>query len=152
MKVGFPSELRKRLLRNLVKAGRREIGGVLMAEQLEPGNFMIADFSVDNITGGEAHFVRSVEHHETALQEFYRKTGADYGRFNYLGEWHSHPNHSPVPSLIDITSMEKLIYGERSIPFAVLLIVKKTWWRRIACSATLFQQDYAPEPVKISIE
>lgn len=151
MKVSFPPALRKRLLKVLTKAGRREVGGVLMAEQIEPGNFMIADFSVDSVTGGEAHFVRSVEHHEMALEDFYRRTGADYSRFNYLGEWHSHPNHSPVPSSIDISSMEKMIYGERSIPFAVLFIVKKTWWRRIACSATLFQQEYAPEPVEISI-
>lgn len=137
------------MARALAKAGSREIGGVLMAEQLEPGTFRIVDFSIDSLTGSAAHFVRSVEHHEKTLNEFYEKTGADYSRFNYLGEWHSHPNHVPLPSSVDIASMEQMIYGERNIPFAMLLIVRKGWWRRIMCSATLFQQNCAPEPIEI---
>lgn len=120
-----------------------------MAEQLQPGTFRIVDFSIDSVTGSAAHFVRSVEHHEKTLNEFYEKTGADYSRFNYLGEWHSHPNHVPLPSSVDIASMEQLIYGERNIPFAMLLIVRKAWWRRIVCSATLFQQNSTPEPIEV---
>jgi integrative and conjugative element protein (TIGR02256 family) len=138
------------MARALAKAGRREIGGVLMAEQLEPGTFRIVDFSIDSVTGTAAHFVRSVEHHKKTLTEFYERTGADYSRFNYLGEWHSHPNHVPLPSSVDVASMEQLIYGERDIPFAMLLIVQKRWWRGMICSATLFQQNGTPEPIEIS--
>lgn len=152
MKVKFPFDLRKRMAQTLAKAGRREIGGVLMAEQLEPGSFRIVDFSTDSVTGSAAHFVRSVEHHEKTLNEFYERTGADYSRFNYLGEWHSHPNHVPLPSSVDIASMEQLVYSERNIPFAMLLIVRKGWWRRIVCSANLFQQNCAPEAVEVIMD
>lgn len=148
MKVRFPKILHKRMVKALAKAGRREIGGVLMAEQIEPGTFVVVDFSIDSVTGSAAHFVRSVDHHAKVLKEFYEKTGDDYRRFNYLGEWHSHPNHLPLPSSVDISSMEQLIHSERNIPFAMLLIVKREWWRRIECSASLFQRGSAPEPIE----
>lgn len=119
-----------------------------MAEQIEPGSFRLIDFSVDSRTGGAAHFVRSVEDHRAALETFFERTGADYARFNYLGEWHSHPNHLPVPSSEDVLSMENLVSGERDIHFAVLLIVRATW-RRLACTATLFEQGTDPTTISL---
>jgi hypothetical protein len=35
-------------------AGRREIGGILMGEQVAPDHFRIVDFSVDDTTGTAA--------------------------------------------------------------------------------------------------
>jgi [CysO sulfur-carrier protein]-S-L-cysteine hydrolase len=93
--------------------------------------------------------VRSIEHRHAALSGFYEQMASDYGRFNYLGEWHSHPNHLPVPSSTDIASMQALVRGERDIPFAMLLIVRSAWWRRMLVSATLFQRDKAPETIEI---
>jgi len=151
MKLVLPREVRKRLHTAVKKAGRREIGGVLMAEQIEPGSFRLVDFSVDSHTGGAAHFVRSVEAHQAALSSFFEKTGTEYGRFNYLGEWHSHPNHLPIASLEDSISMESLVAGERDIPFAMLLVVRSDWFS-LACSATMFAQSVAPTPVSIEVE
>jgi [CysO sulfur-carrier protein]-S-L-cysteine hydrolase len=149
MKVEFPKPLRERMRKALSLAKRREIGGVLMAEQIEPGHFRLVDFTVDEITGSAAHFVRSVEHHHATLSGFYAQTASEYGRFNYLGEWHSHPNHLPVPSSTDIASMQALVRGERDIPFAMLLIVRSARWRRLLISATLFQRNQVPEPIEI---
>lgn len=149
MKVDFPKPLRERMCKVLKKGRRREIGGVLMAEQLEAGHFRLVDFTIDGVTGGAAHFVRSVEHHHAALKGFYEGTASDYGRFNYLGEWHSHPNHLPIPSSVDIVSMQELVQSERDIPFAMLLIVRLAWWRRMLVSATLFQRHTVPEPIEI---
>lgn len=149
MRIEIPKSIQKKLFKALSRARQKEIGGILMAEQCEPGVFRIADFSVDTKTGGAAHFVRSPEHHRQALEQFFRKTGHDYSRFNYLGEWHSHPNHEPLPSPVDIAAMNDLIFSERSIPFAVLLIVRAYWWKRIKCSALLFQHMASPSPVEI---
>ena len=145
MRVEFPKPLCERMRKSICAARRREIGGILMAEQLEPGSFRIVDFSVDPITGTSAHFVRSIEHHQQVLADFFEKAGSDYSRFNYLGEWHSHPNHPPVPSSVDVRSMTDLVNGERKIPFAALLIVRARIWRRMECSLTLFQQNRPPE-------
>jgi hypothetical protein len=55
-----------------------------------------------------ARLVRSPEHHAIALEAFFRKTEADYQRFNYLGEWPSHPNFPVQPSAEDVASMQGL--------------------------------------------
>lgn len=135
----------------LAKAKRREVGGILMAEQLEPGEFRIVDFSLDDFTGSADHFVRSSDHHRAALEAFFARTGNNYARYNYLGEWHSHPNHAPFPSSIDIQSMRDLLDEERGITFAILLIAKRGWWRRFLCSATLFNQGEEPLSVQVTV-
>lgn len=149
MRVELTKDVRKRMVSRLAKAKRREIGGILMAEQVDPGNFRIVDFSLDDITGSAAHFVRSPEYHRIALDAFFVRTGNDYTRYNYLGEWHSHPNHAPYPSTTDTLSMHDLIDEERSISFAILLIVKRSWWRRFLCSATLFSHGEEPSNIQV---
>jgi integrative and conjugative element protein (TIGR02256 family) len=151
MLIEFPRTITRKMQKELRAAGHREIGGILMAEQFDAGSFRIVDFSIDRETGSAAHFVRSPEHHRSALEQFFDRTGNNYERFNYLGEWHSHPNYPAIPSRADIEAMIDLIHGERDIPFAVLLIVRAMWWRRIACSATLFQKGAQPEPVRLEI-
>jgi integrative and conjugative element protein (TIGR02256 family) len=151
MKVELTKDVQKRMMSCLAKAKRREIGGILMAEQIEPGEFRVVDFSLDCITGSAAHFVRSPEHHRAALDDFFARTGNDYARYNYLGEWHSHPNHAPFPSSTDILSMQDLLDEERSILFAILLIVKRGWWRRFLCSAILFSQGEKPSNILVIV-
>lgn len=151
MKVEITKNVRNRMLSHLQKAGNLEIGGVLMAEQLNPGEFRIVDFSIDPSSGGAAHFVRSPEHLSTALNSFFEQTSHDYHKYNYLGEWHSHPNHLPVPSPVDINSMYELLREEKNIPFAILLVVKKGFFKRFQCSAMYFQLGKRPESVNLSI-
>ena len=150
MKIELTREVRSRMLTGLKKAKRREVGGILMAEQVKPGEFRVVDFSLDDSNGSSDHFVRSPEHHCIALNDFFSRTGNDYTRYNYLGEWHSHPNHRHLPSATDIQSMKDLLDEEESISFAVLLIVKRGWWSRLLCSATLFRQGVAPSSVEVS--
>lgn len=148
MRLEFPKPLRSQLRREIGRAGRLEIGGILMAEQLAPGDFRLVDFTVDSQRGSAAHFVRSVSDHQRALAKFFESTGCDYSRFNYLGEWHSHPNHLPIPSREDLASMESLVRGERDIEFAVLLIVRKRWLG-LMMSATLFDRESDPQAIEV---
>ena len=149
MRVEIVVEVKERLRRALRSAGRREIGGVLMGEQIEPGHFRIVDLTIDAETGGRAHFVRSPEAHAEALDAFFARTGNAYDRFNYLGEWHSHPGLPVSLSVQDAGSMTDLVHGERGIDFAVLLIVRLDWWRFIASSCTLFRKGQIPSAVEI---
>ncbi|MDI1328146.1 MAG: Mov34/MPN/PAD-1 family protein [Brevundimonas sp.] len=148
MRVELPVWIQKRLRGNLREAGRLEIGGVLMGEQLEPGHFRIVDFTVDDQKGGMAHFTRGTDQHRAALDAFFARTDADYGRFNYLGEWHSHPSFPVRPSPTDTTSMLDLVNGERGIDFAVLMIARLDYWVALKRSFTLFVRDR--QPVAIS--
>lgn len=151
MRVDFSRTELDRMRQLLKRAGRREIGGVLMAEQIREGHFRIVDFSVDEATGSAAHFVRSPEHHRLALSSFFERTGSDYTRFNYLGEWHSHPSYPVIPSSQDISSMQELVECERGIHFAILMIAKRARFWRFECSALLFQKGLPPQGIELHI-
>jgi integrative and conjugative element protein (TIGR02256 family) len=143
MQLHLPRDQSDRLKSLLVAAGRREIGGVLMGEQIDIDRFRIVDFSVDDKTGSAAHFVRSAEEHREALDAFFSRTNRDYTRYNYLGEWHSHPSYSTNPSAEDCRSMSNLVGGERSIDFAVLMIVRLRLFRRLDVAAFTFARQQA---------
>ncbi|WP_436083061.1 Mov34/MPN/PAD-1 family protein [Pararhizobium sp. LjRoot235] len=136
----------------LARAADREIGGILMARQIRPGHYQIVDFSVDELTGERAHFVRDHVFHNAFLDAFFERTGYDYENYNYIGEWHSHPRLPIVPSLTDLKTMEDLVNGERDIPFAVLLVVRSDTPREFLAMATFHQRGTAPEPVQIKSE
>lgn len=133
----------------LARACDREIGGVLMARQIMPGIFEIVEFSVDELTGERAHFVRDHAYHNEFLDAFFERTGHDYENYNYIGEWHSHPRLPILPSITDLESMEDLVNGERDIPFAVLLVVRSDAPSEFLAMATFHQRGNAPEPVQI---
>lgn len=149
MRIEIAEDVVATLRSALQLAGLREIGGVLMGEQIEPGHFRIIETSIDAETGGSAHFVRSPAAHAEALDAFFERTGNAYDRFNYLGEWHSHPTFDVTPSLQDAGAMMELVHGERGIDFAVLLIVRLGSIHSLVCSCTLFRRGFGPSAVEI---
>ncbi len=149
MRIDLAHELEPRLRDELRKAGKREIGGMLLAEQLAPGRFRIVDFSVDAVSGSHATFRRDPLAHRQALAAFFQRTGQDFARFNYLGEWHSHPSYSVRPSVDDMRTMTEMVEEAHSaISFAALLIVRlRLWW--ISHSLTIFARGHAPRATQI---
>lgn len=149
MLITIPRDIRTRMKSQMRHAGRREIGGILMGEETGIGSFRIVDFSVDAKTGSRAHFVRDAVHHKAALGEFFERTGHDYARFNYLGEWHTHPSFDVKPSRTDLTSMQRLVEGERDVDFVLLLIGRLHWYLKLECQAFLFIRSSRPDPVEL---
>jgi [CysO sulfur-carrier protein]-S-L-cysteine hydrolase len=149
--ISLPSDQCALFRKFLRRAGRREIGGILMGEQIGPYHFRVIEFSVDVTSGSPAHFVRSVEHHAIALEAFFRKTSADYSRFNYLGEWHSHPSFPVQPSTEDLASMQGLVDGERDIDFSALLIVKLRYYTLLETEAYMFARGSLPRRVSLGV-
>lgn len=147
--ISLPSDQRARLRTCLRRAGNREIGGILMGEQVAADHFRIVDFSVDATSGTAAHFVRSPDQHAEALERFFRRT-ADFSRYNYLGEWHSHPSFSVRPSQEDVTSMQSLVDGERDIEFSALMIVRLRYRLFIDAAAYMFVRHKVPEQVALT--
>jgi proteasome lid subunit RPN8/RPN11 len=123
--VLLPAEVASRLAIALRHAGRREIGGILMGESLESGRFRIADATIQPQGGSFAAFLRNVRSALDPLRRFFIRTGHDYRRFNYLGEWHSHPSFPPEPSAPDERSMLEIVEDPRvGATFAVLMILR----------------------------
>lgn len=125
IEIVLPANVAAKLRRELRRAGDREIGGVLAGEDLGSGRFSVADISVQRSGGGVAHFVRDPSAHRKFMRRFLARTGNDYTRFNYLGEWHSHPRFPALPSGTDLRQMQGLIEERgQSANFLVLLVVK----------------------------
>jgi integrative and conjugative element protein (TIGR02256 family) len=153
MKLVLPVELVKRLRTELKRAGNREIGGVLVGEHIEAETFKVADLSVQRSGGSRSHFVRDVAHNRAFIDAFFAKTGADYQRFNYLGEWHSHPLFAPLPSTQDAITMRDIV-GDPAVGvnFAVLMILSLGWRSTIKLSVTAFRAGATPVAVEVVLE
>ena len=149
MHLKLPSDVLRRMRGHLLRAGRREIGGMIMGEEVGDQTFQVVDFSVDASSGTNSYFVRDADQHDQALSAFFEKTGANYARFNYLGEWHSHPSFSVYPSPQDVYAMQDLVAGSGGVDFAVLLITRLRWYCRFDCSAHLFVRHHAPTKIDV---
>lgn len=141
IEVVLSANVAAKLRRELRRAGDREIGGVLAGEDLGGGRFLVADLSVQRSGGGVAHFVRDPSAHRRFMRRFFARTGNDYTRFNYLGEWHSHPSFPALPSGTDLRQMQGLI-DDRGQPanFLVLLVLKLGRGGEIEATAHAFRR------------
>lgn len=126
IKILFTNDVKKRMIKELKNAGSREIGGVLMGEHVEEHIFRICDFTTQQQGGTWITFVRQIEKSlKFSLRKFFQDTNFEYTRFNYLGEWHSHPSFSLIPSRHDEQSMWEIVNDPFvGANFAILLIVK----------------------------
>jgi hypothetical protein len=117
-------EVVERMRAALYGAGRREIGGLLMAEHTGPNQFEVLDITIHG-RGTIAYFLRRAEEAVTRLKSFFVRANHDYAKFNYLGEWHSHPSFELEPSQKDDISIREIV-EDRDVGanFVVLLIVK----------------------------
>ncbi|MFL6416742.1 MAG: Mov34/MPN/PAD-1 family protein [Bryobacteraceae bacterium] len=88
--------------------------------------------------------------HAAALEDFFQRTGSDYRRFNYLGEWHSHPSFPVLPSTEDKTSMQSLVDGERDIEFSALVIVKLRCFVLLEAAAYMFVRNAPPTRIALT--
>ncbi len=125
MTILLPQALADRLTVALRRARKREIGGILLGQHLEGNTFRVIDVTVQRTGGTAASFVRRLRAALHALGRFFKQTQRDYQRYNYLGEWHSHPSLEPKPSLRDHDTMREMIEDPRTAAnFVVLLILR----------------------------
>lgn len=128
------------LARNLSRADLREIGGVLVGEHVSEDRFRLVDLSFQRSPGTASCFVRRPEQHQDFFNRFFERTGRDFQRFNYLGEWHSHPTFSARPSHVDDEQMHAIVDTPADAPlFAVLVIVRLARPDEIEMSAFAYQ-------------
>jgi hypothetical protein len=150
MRIELAPDLERRFRKALRQAGRREIGGILLAEQLALSNFRVVDFSLDSFSGSYTKFQRDPKAHQKTLDEFFSRTGRDFERFNCIGEWHSHPSFPIYPSREDIGTMTDIVENRGSvISFAVLLILRLRWRLWLDYSLTVFARGQAPRQAQI---
>jgi len=117
-------DVRIRLIKALHQAGAREIGGILMGEHTGFDEFTVREITVQR-RGTWIRFVRHLTEAIVGLRRFFERTQGAYTRYNYLGEWHSHPSFSTQPSSTDDESMRKIVQDPNvGATFVVLLIFR----------------------------
>ena len=150
MKLQLTRNILETLQRELRRAQRREIGGVIVGEHIKDETFKIADISVQRDGGSSAHFVRDPDQHRIFLENFFSRTGCDYDRFNYIGEWHSHPTFSPIPSRTDCETMYNIVDDpDATAGFAVLIVARMHSFWGLQLSATGFRSGILPDTVEL---
>lgn len=145
----------KRLERELRRAGRRESGGLLMGEHLRDELFRLVELSVQRGGGTNVCFIRRPQDHKAQLEKFFAQSGNDFTRFNYLGEWHSHPSFEPLPSDTDIRTMQSMVEApDAGVNFLVLMVCRMASGRGrvLELTATAFRAGATPLAVPISVE
>ena len=113
-----------------------------MGEHIDEAEFCIVDLTIQEQLGSTEFFIRLVADIVKPLKRFFKRTGYNYRKFNYLGEWHSHPSFPPVPSQKDIQSMQDIVTdSDTGANFAILLIVRLKDTQEIEATATVFLRD-----------
>ncbi len=125
-KIGLSIEADDDLLNSLVENGKKHYPN-------EYGGFLIGYYSDENkdlhITdtilpkrykASKYSFERSTKGIHKKLSNYYEE---DPKKF-YVGEWHTHPDNSPLPSLTDITAINTIISNQNTcLTNPVLLII-----------------------------
>lgn len=106
----------------LEKYGDYEIGGMLIGNQKGRNYFSILDTTIADDIGkfSIGSFIREpMKSLKIIIQSFKKK------KYNYIGEWHSHPGFDLYPSKGDIATMQGILadpgYG---VNFVLLIITK----------------------------
>lgn len=142
MRILLPEAVERPLIEALVRAGRREIGGILMGESLGDEVFRVKNLTIQSSGGTFSNFVRALGGILGPLSRFFRETNHEYTRFNYLGEWHSHPSFSLRPSARDEATMRAIVEDpDVGANFAILMIVRLNESTAIEASVTAFLAD-----------
>jgi [CysO sulfur-carrier protein]-S-L-cysteine hydrolase len=153
MQLLLAPQVIKRLQRELRRAGRREIGGVLMGEHIRDESFRVVELSVQRGGATDSCFIRNPSDHKAQLERFFAQTGSDYARFNYLGEWHSHPSFEPMPSATDLRTMQTIVEDpDVGVNFIVLLVCKRIAGGAIEATAVAFRAATEPLGVPVTLE
>lgn len=148
-----PPESQRLIVRALERSGARETGGVLMGEHVNADTFRVQSITVQRAGGTVASFVRLVEDLIRPLFAFFDRTGHQYRRFNYLGEWHSHPSYALRPSANDVKAMCDIVEDpEVGAMFAVLLIVKLVADGRLGGALFVFPRGKHPFAGELVLE
>lgn len=152
MQLIIPADLAERLRGELKGAGRREMGGILMGQNVGPDVFKLIEMTSQRSGGGYACFSRSSAMHDRALKRFFDRTGHRYTEFNYIGEWHSHPSFALRPSETDHATMMTIVRRDMDVHFALLLIVKLGTEEQLEHEAYVYSGDLPPGRIEVAVE
>jgi integrative and conjugative element protein (TIGR02256 family) len=100
-----------------------EAGGVLLGRHLRDGNAIVVDavtVPMDGDRRTRTRFHRAQRRHQAAIDAAW---AASEGTCTYLGEWHTHPEPVPTPSLVDWADWRRRLRQDRYTELLFFVIV-----------------------------
>lgn len=124
--TGLRISIEQSLIDTLVLYGRNhypnEFGGVLVgyySDDKRTVNIIDSILPID-FKSSKTTFERGVEGLREALEDYYDQSLS----LVYIGEWHTHPNVDPNPSITDVAAMDTIANDEDvAITNPILLII-----------------------------
>ncbi|WP_414053787.1 Mov34/MPN/PAD-1 family protein [Macrococcus equi] len=112
------------LIKEYCTSSHYENGGILLGViNNKSKNVYIQDFHKINIEiKNRKYFIRNTEKAQKIIDEAWR---ASEGYVNYIGEWHTHPEMSALPSRVDCKTLIDLTREKKSklFPFTIMIII-----------------------------
>lgn len=101
-----------------------EAGGILLGRYINNSPDVVVDEVTGPLPGDErtlCTFYRDAKAHQDVINERWHSSG---GTCNYLGEWHTHAEPAPTPSVIDFTDWKQRLEKDFvDAPFVLFVIV-----------------------------
>lgn len=123
--MGLSIEVDDGLLDNLVKVGKshypNEFGGFLVGYYTHDNTHLYITNTIlpKSFKASKYSFERSTKGINKKLANYYKETPKKF----YIGEWHTHPDNSPIPSATDVLALNAIINDKNSCLNPVLLII-----------------------------
>lgn len=120
-----------------------EAGGILLGFRRDP-HIHVVDATVPGSRDRalRTRFWRSAESHQRIARERWLSSGHT---LDYVGEWHTHPQLSPSPSVIDTSEWRRIstLRGEEQMLF-LILGMEQDDWLGISQGAELLRLSLSP--------
>jgi integrative and conjugative element protein (TIGR02256 family) len=142
---GPPMELSEAALGHLLKhrqlqEGDPESGGVLVGRILHSGGYVV-DRALGPNPGDRSTRYSFVRKRLKAQQQVVLEWEHSGGAVNYLGEWHTHPEPIPTPSLIDRIEWLRISRAATRTTPHLFFIIVGTEQTRVWC---MEERDFFP--------
>lgn len=139
MRIRLPADQAQVLREALQQAGSKETGGQIYGEQFAPSDFVVTELTVQKKLGTFSRFVVDLIQTARDAARFFDHTAHQYARYNYIGEWHSHPNFAIRPSDVDIETMLRLVTDHDFKGRFAVLMIARLYGHKLAYGTWLFE-------------
>jgi integrative and conjugative element protein (TIGR02256 family) len=105
------------------KLSKPEAGGVLLGRHIQDTNDLVVDRVTSPMLGDRRsrfRYFRSRRPHQAEIDRAWQESG---GTTTYLGEWHTHPEPQPRPSLTDLLDWQRKLLLDRFTDSIFFIIV-----------------------------
>jgi hypothetical protein len=152
VKIALAPDQAGRLVAALKQAGVKEIGGQLFGEQLAPSDFRVTELTVQSRPGTFARFIVDLLQAARDAVRFFDRTEHRYTRYNYIGEWHSHPSFAVQPSGTDMATMRDLVRDSQFVGYSAILMIVRLDAEALTAGAWVIDPQGRERAVSLEVE